>query len=67
MTKAGDDGSQAVYPRASKVFRMPPFGNEEASGSCCTNKSPSKRSMALPGPMGLKNASCFSAVDPVKG
>ena len=34
MTNAGEDGSQAVYPRASKVLRIPPFGNEEASGSC---------------------------------
>ena len=67
MTNAGDEGSQAVYPRASKVFRIPPFGNEEASGSCCTSISPSKRSIAFPGPIGFKNASCFSAVAPVKG
>jgi len=32
--KAGDVGSQAVYPRASNVFLIPPFGKEEASGSC---------------------------------
>ena len=31
---AGDEGSQALYPRASKVLRIPPFGKEEASGSC---------------------------------
>ncbi len=30
--KAGDVGSQAVYPRASKVFRIPPLGKLEASG-----------------------------------
>ena len=29
---AGDDGSHALYPRASKVLRIPPFGKEEASG-----------------------------------
>lgn len=67
ITKAGDDGSHAVYPLASNVFRIPPFGKEEASGSCCTYKSPSNLSIALPGPTGLKNASCFSAVEPVNG
>ena len=30
MIKAGEVGSQAVYPRASKVFLIPPLGNEEA-------------------------------------
>ena len=34
---AGDVGSQAVYPLASNVLRIPPFGKEDASGSCCTN------------------------------
>ena len=31
---AGEVGSQAVYPRASNVFLIPPFGKDEASGSC---------------------------------
>src|SRR6056297_1795960 len=31
--KAGLDGSHAVYPRASKVERIPPLGKLEASGS----------------------------------
>ena len=34
IKNAGEEGSQAVYPRASKVFRIPPFGKEDASGSC---------------------------------
>ena len=34
VMNAGDEGSQALYPRASKVLRIPPFGKEEASGSC---------------------------------
>lgn len=34
---AGEVGSQAVYPLASNVFLIPPFGKEEASGSCCTS------------------------------
>ena len=33
MMKAGDEGSQAVYPRASKVARRPPEGKLLASGS----------------------------------
>jgi hypothetical protein len=36
---AGDVGSQAVYPLASKVFLIP-LGKLEASGSCCTNCAP---------------------------
>ena len=32
--KTGDEGSQAEYPRASKVLRIPPEGKELASGSC---------------------------------
>ena len=31
---AGEEISQAEYPRASKVFRMPPLGKLDASGSC---------------------------------
>ena len=60
-------GSQRVYPRASKVERMPPLGKLEASGSCWTSRLPSKRSMAPPRPSGWMKLSCFSAVLPVKG
>ena len=66
-TKAGEVGSQSVYPRASKVLRMPPLGNDEASGSCCTNKLPSNFSMARPSAVGAMKLSCFSAVLPVNG
>ena len=31
---AGEEGSQAVYPLASKVFLSPPLGRLDASGSC---------------------------------
>ena len=34
ITNAGEEGSQAVYPLASNVFLIPPFGKEDASGSC---------------------------------
>ena len=34
MMNTGDVGSHAEYPRASKVLRIPPLGNELASGSC---------------------------------
>ena len=34
IMNGGEDGSQAVYPRASKVARKPPLGKEDASGSC---------------------------------
>ncbi len=67
MIKAVEVGSQAVYPRASNVLRIPPLGKEEASGSCCTNAEPSKTSIARPSSVGRKNESCFSAVVPVNG
>ena len=35
-TNTGDEGSHALYPRASKVLRIPRSGKDEASGSCCT-------------------------------
>ena len=44
-TNAGEETSQAVYPRASKVLRMPPLGKEEASGSCWISSFPEKRSI----------------------
>ena len=34
IIKAGELGSQAVYPLASNVARKPPLGNDDASGSC---------------------------------
>lgn len=39
--------SQTVYPRASKVVRIPPDGNEEASGSDCNNSDPENVSRAV--------------------
>src|SRR4051812_14781690 len=59
--KAGLVGSQAVYPRASKVARIPPEGNELASGSPRTNSLPENSAIALPSPVGATKLSCFSA------
>ncbi len=67
IIKAGEEGSHAVYPLASKVTLIPPLGKEEASGSCCTNASPENCSMPFPSPVLLKKVSCFSAVAPVNG
>ena len=67
IMKAGEVGSQAVYPLASNVFLIPPFGKEEASGSCWINNAPLNLSIALPPSIGVKNESCFSAVEPVNG
>ena len=67
MTKAGDEGSHAVYPLASKVFLSPPLGNEEASGSCWQSSFPVNSSRLSPLPYGSANESCFSAVPPVRG
>lgn len=49
-TNAGDEGSHAVYPRASKVFLRPPDGNEDASGSCWQRSFPVNSSMLSPYP-----------------
>jgi hypothetical protein len=46
---------------------MPPVGNDDASGSPWTSSLPEKSASALPSPVGLKNESCFSAVEPVSG
>jgi hypothetical protein len=53
---------------------MPPFGNELASGSLCSNSLPLKASMgetvSMPSlilDFKLKKQSCFSAVVPVCG
>src|SRR5688500_13736408 len=67
IIKAGEEGSHAVYPRASNVARKPPLGKEDASGSCWINASPSNCSIAVPSPLIVKNESCFSAVLPVNG
>jgi hypothetical protein len=63
----GEEGSQAVYPRASKVARIPPEGKDDASGSCCIRASPSNCSIAVPSPLIAKKESCFSADEPVSG
>lgn len=46
---------------------MPPDGNEEASGSPWISSLPEKSAIAPPSSVGLKNESCFSAVEPVSG
>ena len=60
-------GSQAVYPRASNVARIPPEGNDEASGSCCTRLLPSNSSIMPPFQSYSMKESCFSAVVSVSG
>ncbi len=61
-------GSQAVYPRASKVERMPPDGKLDASGSPLINSLPLNSATARPPSVdGTMNESCFSAVMPVIG
>ena len=66
--KAGDVMSQAVYPRASKVERMPPEGKEEASGSLCKRSLPENVITVFPSSSeGRRNESCFSAVVPFNG
>src|SRR5438552_1417817 len=60
-------GSQAVYPRASKVERIPPDGKLEASGSPLISSLPENSATALPSLVGWRNESCFSAVIPVSG
>src|SRR4029077_5376049 len=67
MMNAGLVGSQAVYPRASKVVRMPPDGKLEASGSPRTSSLPVNSAIAEPPSVGTRNESCFSAVSPVIG
>ena len=66
-TKAGELVSHAVYPRASKVLRIPPFGKEEASGSCCISTFPEKCSIASNSSFSSIKPSCFSAVPSVRG
>ena len=66
---AGEEGSHAVYPRASNVFLMPPLGKLEASGSCWTKSFPENFSITSPpGTVAYSiNESCFSAVPSVRG
>ena len=66
-SQGGLVGSQAVYPRASNVERMPPDGKLDASGSPFTNSLPLNSATARPSAVGLRKASCFSAVIPVIG
>jgi len=46
---------------------MPPEGKLDASGSPTMSWPPENFSMALPSFIGLRKASCFSAVMPVSG
>ena len=67
ITNTGLAGSQALYPRASKVERMPPLGKLLASGSCCTSCLPENSSTMPPFQSCSTNPSCFSAVPSVRG
>src|SRR6202522_3532585 len=62
---AGLVGSHAVYPRASNVVRIPPEGKLDASGSPRTSSFPLNSATAEPASVGIRNESCFSAVNPV--
>ena len=66
LMKAGLVGSQAVYPRASNVERIPPDGNEDASGSPTMRFLPEKSMIGSPS-FSSRKESCFSAVEPVIG
>src|SRR4029078_7018390 len=60
-SQGGLVGSHAVYPRASKVDRMPPEGKLDASGSPRTSSLPLNSATALPSPVGERNESWVSA------
>src|SRR5688500_2072195 len=61
-------GSHAVYPRASKVERIPPDGKLDASGSPMMSSLPLNSATARPpSDDGTMKESCFSAVIPVIG
>ena len=66
LDEGGAGGSQAVYPRASKVQRRPPEGKLDASGSLTIRFLPEKLMMGSI-PLGSRKESCFSAVEPVMG
>ena len=68
IMNASEVGSHAVQPRASKVARSPPDGNEEASGSLVISSFPEKSNIILPVVFSVvTKESCFSAVIPVMG
>ena len=67
LIKAGDVGSQSVYPLASKVALIPPLGKLEASGSPLISSLPLKSEITFPFLFFERKASCFSAVVPVMG
>ena len=46
---------------------MPPEGNDDASGSPCMRFWPENSAIVRPSPVGERNESCFSAVEPVIG
>ena len=66
-TKAGLEGSQAVYPRASKVDLTLPQGKLDASGSPWISSKALKDSSGVPSPSTVRNAMCFSAVISFRG
>ena len=46
---------------------MPPDGNDDASGSPWISIRPENSAIVWPSPIGFRNESCFSAVEPVIG
>ena len=46
---------------------MPPDGKDDASGSPCRRFLPENSATVVPSPVGFRNESCFSAVEPVMG
>ena len=66
LINAYEVGSQAVYPLASKVARIPPDGKLDASGSPLISSLPENSIITL-SPTGEIKLSCFSAVMPVIG
>ena len=64
---AGELGSHAVYPLASKVALRPPEGKLDASGSPLTSSLPENSIITPPVGSGEIKLSCFSAVRPVIG
>ena len=67
FTKAGEVQSHAVYPRASKVARIPPVGKDDASDSPLINAFPENSIIMFPFFSVDRKESCFSAVVPVIG
>ena len=67
-TKAGEETSHAVYPRASNVFRIPPLGKERCIRFLLDEQFAGKtfNHISVPSPNSMK-PSCFSAVPSVRG